>query len=61
MTIQAQHAVRGGHHNVHIMTDHQHRAPTGLTHGFDLTVEPRRPRLSKALGGFIEDQNVRRL
>ena len=59
MAVQADHPIRGRHHHMQIMADHQNRRPRLRPHLFDQTVERRLAGLVKALGRLVQDQDLR--
>ena len=58
MAIQAQHPIRGGHHHMQVMTDHQHGKVHFGADLFDLAIKRGSTGLIEALRGFIQDQDV---
>ncbi len=59
MAIEAQNPVRGGHHHMQIMADHQDCHAGTLAHLFDLPIKRRSARLVQPLRGLVKDQNIR--
>lgn len=59
--MQADDAVRGAHHHMQLMTDHQHSAAEGVTDAIDLTIEIRDATMIQALGRLIQQQEIRRI
>ena len=56
--VQAQHGIRGRHHQVQVVRDHQHRTAVTLAHRVDETVKLCLPLYVHALGRFVEHQQL---
>ena len=58
MTIETDHPVRGRHHHMQLVADHQDGASGFLTHLLDLKIEGGGAGLVQPLGGFVEQKQI---